>query len=155
MGSTEAVVTLRQSRKPISVLPDNPVIVIGGADLITQYNKELDRQITVYNRRLEKLSNPYFIRTRHSVGDHVYSGRYFYKHVWDINSGKMKEAYVGLAVPEDDNIPEGGFPPPPMNVLEGFVYRVIYHDLICSKEMYDKFFRFFEGKDVVVLKLKV
>lgn len=154
MGSIEAVV-LRQSKKPASVLPDNPVIVIGGADLITQYNKKLDRNIKVYNNRLEKLSSPYFIRTRHTAGGHEYPGRYFYKHIWDEKSDRMKEAYVGLAVPEDDQIPDGGFPTPPINLLEGFVYRLIYHDIICSKKMYDCFFRFFEGKDVVVLKLKI
>lgn len=154
MGSTEAVI-LRQSRKHASALPDNPVIVIGGADLITQYNRKLDREIGTYNRRLEKLSSPYFIRTRHSTGNHEYPGRYFYKHIWDEESSRMKEAYVGLAVPEDDGIPDGGFPPPPINLLDGFSYRLIYHDIICSKEMYNRFFRFFEGKNIVVLKLKI
>jgi hypothetical protein len=154
MGSPEAVI-LHQSRKQVSVLPNNPVIVIGGAELITQYNKKLDREIKVYNRRLEKLSSPYFIRTKHSVGSHEYPGRYFYKHVWDEDAGRMREVYVGLTVPEGNGIPSGGFPPPPTNLLEGFVYRVIYHVMICSKEMYDKFFRFFEGRDVMVLKLKI
>jgi hypothetical protein len=154
VGSAEAVI-IRQSRKTTSVLPDNPVIVIGGADLITQYNKKLDREIKTYNRRLEKLSSPYFLRTKHTVGGHEYPGRYFYKHVWDEDSQRMREIYVGLAVPNDNEVPAGGFPSPPVNILEGFVYRLIYHDIICSKEMYDRFFRFFEGKDVVVLKLKV
>jgi hypothetical protein len=67
----------------------------------------------------------------------------------------MKDVYIGLTAPDDDDVPEGGFPPPPTNILEGFQYRVLYHDLICSREMFDQFHTFFKGKKIIVLRLKV
>ncbi|MGD2072506.1 MAG: hypothetical protein PVG65_03360 [Candidatus Thorarchaeota archaeon] len=154
MGSIEAV-TVREVSKQVSVLPEDPVIIIGGADIIAEYNKKLDRAIKIYNRRLEKLSSPYFLRTKHKVGEYEYAGRYFYKHIWDEDSGKLKEIYVGLTVPDDEQVPEGGFPPSPTNDLEGFQYRTIYHDIICSRDMFDEFYEFFKGKKIIVLRLRI
>jgi hypothetical protein len=137
-----------------SSLPANPVIIIGGADVIEEYNKGLDKAIKLYNDRLEKLSSPYFIRTRHTSNGYQYPGRYFYKWVWSDEKQRMKRQYVGVAIPEDD-APDGGFPKAPINILEGFEHRIFHHDVICSQTMYDKFFRFFEPHRLMVLRLKV
>lgn len=155
MGNIEAIVLHQDVTARTSVLPINPLIVIGGADVISDYNKKLDRKIKVYNRRLKALSSPYFLRTMHTASGYEYPGRYFYKKVWDEESGKIREVYIGLTVPDDDSVPKGGFPTPPVNVLEGFTYRVIYHDIICSREVFNCYFRFFEGKQVVALRLQI
>lgn len=158
MGDTGAI--LQSLEKDCAelrpVLPENLVIIIGGADVITDYDKKLDREIAIYNRRLTTLSSPYFIRDRHTTsGGYTYQKRYVYKKVWDEEQQKIKDVYVGKVVPEDDSVPTGGFPAPPINILEGFRYRVIHHDIICSRAMYDKFFRFFIGKNIVTLPLKI
>lgn len=150
MASAEATL-IRQSE--VSVLPSEPVIIIGGADVITDYNRRLDKAIKVYNRRLELLSSPYFVRIYHSVNEYEYPGRYVYRKIWDEEAEKMREEYVGYVIPEED-VPAGGIPRAPVNVLEGFVYRGFYHDIICSKEMFNRFFRFFEGKEVITLRIQ-
>lgn len=152
MSRTEA--SLRITVKQKVVLPENLVIIIGGADAISAYNKQLDRAIKLYNDRLEKLSSPYFIRTRHSSNGYEYPGRYFYKWVWNEDKEKMERHYVGVVIPADD-VPDGGFPKAPVNLLEGFEYRIFHHDVICSQVMYESFFRFFEPHKLMVLRLKV
>ncbi|RLI54722.1 MAG: hypothetical protein DRP09_12120 [Candidatus Thorarchaeota archaeon] len=137
-----------------SILPNNPVIIIGGADVITQYNKMLQRKISLYNERLEKLSSPYFLRTTHTSNGYQYPGRYFYKWVWNQEKERMERRYVGLVIPEDDEVPEGGLPKAPINILEGFEYKIFYHDIVCSQEMYEQFFHFFEPHGLVVLKIE-
>lgn len=136
-------------------LPENPVIMIGAADVIAEYNRKLDRAIQIYNSRLEKLSSPYFIRISHSSNGYEYPGRYLYKRVWNEDKNKMERRYIGVAVPEDDDVPEGGFPKAPVNLLEGFEYRVFHHDVICTQVMYEYFFKFFESYNLMVLRLKV
>ena len=155
MGSSVAIIKVVEKKQSKKILLKDPVIMIGGADIISEYNKLLDRMVAIYNRRLEKLSSPYFLRTDHTSNGYEYPGRYFYKWVWDEIKGRMLRKYVGLVVPENDEVPEGGFPTAPVNALEGFEYRVIYHDIICTQEMYERFFRFFEKKKLMVLKLKV
>ena len=152
MSSIEATRVVQKAKG--TSLPEKPVIIIGGADVITEYNKKLDRAIQVYNNRLEKLSSPYFLRTTHSSNGYEYPGRYFYKWVWVEDKERMERRYVGVAVPEDD-VPEGGFPKAPINLLEGFEYRVFYHDVVCSQTHYEAFFRFFEPYKLIVLRLKI
>lgn len=154
MSSIEATRVVIQKTKQ-TILPENPVILIGGADVISEYNKRLDRAIQIYNNRLEKLFSPYFIRTTHSSNGYEYPGRYFYKWVWNEDRGKMERRYIGVTVPEDEDVPEGGFPKAPINLLEGLEYRVFHHDVICSQLIYERFFRFFEPHKLVVLRLKV
>lgn len=138
-----------------STLPKNPVIIIGGADVITEYNKNLDRSIKTFNERLKKLSSPYFIRTNHTSNGNEYPGRYFYKWIWNEDKEKMERKYVGLTVPDDDDVPTGGFPKAPINILEGLEYRIFHHDVICSQKMYERFFTFFEPHNLIVLRLKI
>lgn len=152
MSTTEAMRVVQKSKE--TSLPENPVIMIGAADVIAEYNRKLDRTIHTYNGRLEKLSSPYFIRTSHSSNGYEYPGRYFYKWVWNEDKEKMERRYVGVAVPEDE-VPEGGFPKAPVNSLEGFEYRVFHHDVICSQANYENFFRFFEPYKLMVLRLKI
>jgi len=122
-----------------TLLPHNPVIVLGGHSIITQMNKRFDRELRKYNRRLASLSSPIFVRGRHSVGSREYHGRYFYKKVWDEEQEKIRELYIGLTVPDDDtDIPDGGFPPAPVDRLTGFEYQIFYNNIICSRQMYDK-----------------
>lgn len=135
-------------------LPESPVIVINAADVIIGYQKKLDRSIQVYNNRLEKLSSPYFIRTSHSSNGYEYPGRYFYKHVWNEEKGRMERVYIGITVPDDDDVPDGGFPKAPVNVLEGFEYKIFHHDVICSYMMYEQFSTFFMPHGFTVLRLK-
>lgn len=138
-----------------TLLPLNPVIVLGGYDIIVQMNKRLDSELRKYNRRLKSLSSPIFLRGRHVVDKREYHGRYFYKKVWDEEQGKIREVYIGLTVPEDDDdIPDGGFPPAPVDPLIGFEYQILYNNIICSRQIYDKFFKIFKGKDILVLLLK-
>ena len=153
MSSIQATRIIQKTEQ--TNLPKNPVIMISGADVIAEYNKKLDKAIQVYNNRLEKLSSPYFIRTTHSSNGYEYPGRYFYKWVWNEEKQKMERRYVGVAVPEDKDIPEGGFPKAPINLLEGFEYRVFHHDIICSQSNYECFFKFFESYKLMVLRLKV
>lgn len=137
-----------------TLLPPNPVIVLGGYDLIVQMNKRFDRELRKYNRRLKALSSPIFLRGRHVVDGREYHRRYFYKRVWDEEQQKICEVYIGLTVPADDkDIPDGGFPPAPIDPLNGFEYHVLYDTMVCSRQMYDKFFKIFEGKDILVLRL--
>lgn len=137
-----------------TLLPSNPVIVLGGHSIIMQMNKRFDSELRKYNRRLESLSTPIFVRGRHTVGKRKYHGRYFYKKIWDEEQNKIREIYIGLTVPEDDtDIPDGGFPPAPIDILTGFEYQIFYNNIICSRQVYDKFFKVFEGKDILVLRL--
>ncbi len=137
-----------------TLLPPNPVIVLGGYEIIVQMNKVLDRELRKYNRRLESLSSPIFVRGRHTVDGRKYHGRYFYKKVWDEVQEKIREVYIGLTVPENDSdIPDGGFPPAPVDALTGFEYQMFYNNVVCSRQMYDRFFRIFEGKNVLVLRI--
>lgn len=153
MSSIEATRVVQKVKE--TSLPENPVIMISAADAIVEYNRKLDRAIHTYNSRLEKLSSPYFIRTSHTSNGYEYPGRYFYKWVWNGSKERMDRRYVGVAVPEDDDVPEGGFPKAPINLLEGFEYRVFHHDVICSQAMYENFFKFFEQYKLIVLRLKI
>lgn len=130
------------------------VLIIGGADVIDEYNAALDKKIRVYNDRLDKLSSPYKIRSKHTVNGYEYPGRYFYRKVWDSENERIKEVYVGKTVPDDEDVPDGGFPPAPVNELEGFKFRRIQHDILCPVSSYEKYFDFFVDKDVLVLRVK-
>lgn len=143
-----------EQRVQRTLLPPNPVIILGGHGFIVQMNRKLDREIAVYNRRIEALSSPIFVRNRHVSNGIVYHGRYFYKKVWNSEQDKMREVYLGRTVPvEDDDMPDGGFPPAPIDPLSGFEYQILYDNIICSRQMYDDFFKIFEGKDILVLRL--
>lgn len=134
-------------------LPDRPVIVIGGAAVVARYARDLSRAVERYNRVLERLSSPYFIRPVHYSNGHVYHGRYFYRWVWNEEKGRLETRYVGRHVPDDDAVPDGGFPPPPTDVLDGFEYMMVGNDIITSEDMYERYHEFFADSGVLVLRI--
>lgn len=150
MGKSEVLSTVLSVTKTHSTLPANPVIIFGGAEVVEKYKRKLEREMEVYNRRMETLSSPYVLRSRHISGDYQYENRYVYQKVWDDDEGRIREVYVGKTVPEDENVPEGGFPKPPEDPLEGFVFTVMGSDVICTQEMFNRFHQLFIGHNILM-----
>lgn len=105
-------------------------------DLMEKYLEQLYE----YNEKLPKgirLKVIHYVRSKGKT--YMYIGKYFYK--YETDGKKVKWRYLGKE-------PPAGCPPPPPNPLEGLVCLIKNGKVLVRKDVYEKYFRKNEIKNV-------
>ena len=127
------------------------VLVAGAKKVIEDLTTTYDRELQRYNKRLILLTEGRLVlRSRHSSGGKDYHSRYFYERYWCAKDQKIKQKHVGKEVPKDW-VPTEGFPPAPVNPIEGLVCSVIGDNAIMKADVYERFIRVFANHFVTPL----
>lgn len=130
---------------------EQKLLLIGAADKLNGISSAYRKELQKYNKRLELLESPIFICPTHKSGGKQYHSRYIKERYWDPEEGRIKHRHIGKEIPSD-HVPPGGFPPVPINPLEGLECQIIEDDVIVDSMMYEKFFEIFVGFIVVPIK---
>jgi len=127
--------------------------VVGVKKIIMREYKRYAKDLEVYNRRLEDLTNNRFVlRQTHTANGRTYHGRYYNERYWCEVDHRIKQRYFGKAIPKDaiegEEVRER-LPSAPINPLDGLECQIIGENAIMTASMYERFLNLFGGAFVI------
>ena len=147
--------TVRETEQPSSEQAPlvSHVLVVGVKHVIMKEYERYAKELDVYNGRLKDLTdNRFVVRQTHTSNGRTYHGRYVNERYWCKTDNRIKQRYIGKAIPEEAFKGEElrkRAPSAPINPLEGLECQIVGENVTMTSAMYERFLRMFGGAFVV------